>query len=135
MKRKCSDTTDNLWQSDNSNRLNSRWNGDELQLGVLGVRKYGKDFQAIAELLGTKTEGQVRSFFLNYRRKYNLDRIVQEFERNNNAKQDDDDDEMEDQKSSLIIANNIGSSSSKQSDEDVMEVSVLSMTMTIFCSF
>lgn len=45
-----------------------------------GVRKYGKDFKAIAEVIGNKTEVHVRSFFVNYRRRYNLDGVLQEYE-------------------------------------------------------
>lgn len=40
----------------------------------------GRDFQAIAETLGTKTEAHVRSFFISYRRRYNLDAVVREHE-------------------------------------------------------
>ena len=38
-----------------------------------GIRKFGKNFSAIASILGTKTESHVRSFFVNYRRRYDLD--------------------------------------------------------------
>lgn len=47
---------------------------------VSGVRKYGKDFQAIAEVIGNKTEAHVRSFFGNFRRRYNLDEVLAEYE-------------------------------------------------------
>lgn len=45
-----------------------------------GVRKYGKDFKAIAEVIGNKTEAHVRSFFINFRRRYNLDEVLGEYE-------------------------------------------------------
>lgn len=45
-----------------------------------GVRKYGKDFQAISEVIGNKTEAHVRSFFVNFRRRYNLDEVLAEYE-------------------------------------------------------
>lgn len=45
-----------------------------------GVRKYGKDFQAIAEVIGNKLEPHVRSFFVNFRRRYNLDEVLAEYE-------------------------------------------------------
>ena len=45
-----------------------------------GVRKYGKNFQAIAEVIGNKLEAHVRSFFINFRRRYNLDEVLAEFE-------------------------------------------------------
>jgi hypothetical protein len=60
---------------------------------VLGVRKYGKDFRAIAEVIGTKTEAHLRSFFVNYRRRYNLDAVLKEFEAENGPIVDSDDKE------------------------------------------
>jgi hypothetical protein len=36
------------------------------------VRKFGKNFKTIAEVLGTKTEAHVRSFYVNYKRRYGL---------------------------------------------------------------
>lgn len=81
LKWKNTENLDELYPPENGpNRVVSRWNNDELALAVKGVRKFGKDFQAIAELLGTKSETQVRTFFVNYRRKFNLDGIVKEFE-------------------------------------------------------
>lgn len=81
LKRKNSELLDDLYPPENGpNRVVSRWNNEELSLAVKGVRKYGKDFQAIAELLGTKSEAQVRTFFVNYRRKFNLDAILKEFD-------------------------------------------------------
>jgi len=44
------------------------------------VRKYGKDFAAIAEVIGTKTEAHLRSFFVNFRKRYNLDEVLAEYE-------------------------------------------------------
>lgn len=61
-------------------RINSRWTNEELLLAVQGVRKYGKDFQAIAEVIGNKLEAHVRSFFINFRRRYNLDEVLAEYE-------------------------------------------------------
>lgn len=63
--------------------MNARWTNDELLLAVQGVRKYGKDFKAIAELIGNKTEAHIKSFFVNYRRRYNLDGVLQEYEAEN----------------------------------------------------
>ena len=44
-----------------------------LDFHFVGIRTFGKNFTAIAEVIGTKTESHVRSFFVNYRRRYNLD--------------------------------------------------------------
>ncbi|KAF4519505.1 hypothetical protein B566_EDAN010690 [Ephemera danica] len=49
-------------------------------LAVQGIRKYGKDFRAIAEVIGTKTEAHLRSYFVNYRRRFNLDTVLKEYE-------------------------------------------------------
>ncbi|XP_055073604.2 REST corepressor 3 isoform X1 [Misgurnus anguillicaudatus] len=61
-------------------KINARWTTDEQLLAVQGVRKYGKDFQAIADVIGNKTVGQVKNFFVNYRRRFNLDEVLQEWE-------------------------------------------------------
>jgi len=63
-----------------SNRINARWTNEELLLAVQGVRKFGKNFSTIASILGTKTESHVRSFFVNYKRRYNLDVAYKEYE-------------------------------------------------------
>ncbi|KAF3688117.1 REST corepressor 3 [Channa argus] len=61
-------------------KVNARWTTDEQLLAVQGVRKYGKDFQAIADVIGNKTVGQVKNFFVNYRRRFNLEEVLQEWE-------------------------------------------------------
>lgn len=102
------------------------------------MRKYGKDFQAIAEMLGTKTESQVRTFYLNYRRKYNLDAMLEEYEKNIRAQsQEGSGDEeavdgdghagsCEDATESVAenqLTINDAANTAKQSDDDIMEVS------------
>jgi len=83
LKRKTTDGIDHLRPPEVSSRINARWTNDELLLAVQGIRKYGKDFAAIAEVIGTKTEAHLRSFFVNYRRRYNLDAVLKEFEAEN----------------------------------------------------
>jgi hypothetical protein len=90
---------------DNSGRINARWTSEELLIAVqgwycsydfkhdnfinnwnfvkLGVRKYGKDFKAIADVIGTKNEAHVRLFFISYRKRYNLDAVLKEYEEEN----------------------------------------------------
>ena len=58
--------------------------------GVAGVRKYGKDFKAIADVIGTKNETHVRMFFISYRKRYNLDGVLKEFEAENGPIPDDE---------------------------------------------
>ncbi|XP_073828070.1 REST corepressor isoform X2 [Musca autumnalis] len=76
LKRKNSDNLDDIRPTENANRINARWTNDEILLAISGIRKYGKDFQAIAETLGTKTEAHVRIFYTNNRRRYNLDQLI-----------------------------------------------------------
>ncbi|KAK5865510.1 hypothetical protein PBY51_019776 [Eleginops maclovinus] len=66
--------------AEGNQKINARWTTDEQLLAVQGVRKYGKDFQAIADVIGNKTVGQVKNFFVNYRRRFNLDEVLQEWE-------------------------------------------------------
>lgn len=44
------------------------------------MRQFGRNFKAIAEIIGNKTENHVRSFFVTYRKRYNLDAIFKEWE-------------------------------------------------------
>lgn len=83
MKRKTTDGIDDLRPPEVTNRINARWTNDELLLAVQGVRKYGKDFAAIADVIGTKNESHLRSFFVNYKRRYNLDTVLKEYEAEN----------------------------------------------------
>ncbi|XP_053697366.1 REST corepressor [Sabethes cyaneus] len=88
-------------------RVSSRWNNEELLLAVHGVRKYGRDFQAIADTIGTKTETQLRTFFVNYRRKYNLDSVLKDYEADQKQLQEQ-----------LNNNNNTNSSSNSNQKED-----------------
>ena len=80
MKHKTSSGIESVRPSEGNTRINARWTNEELLLAVQGVRKYGKNFKAIAEVIGNKTESHVRSFFVNYRRRYNLDEVLAEYE-------------------------------------------------------
>ncbi|XP_014235948.1 REST corepressor 2 isoform X5 [Trichogramma pretiosum] len=71
--------------SETKSRITSRWSNDELLLAVQGVRKYGKDAVAIAETIGTKNESHLKSFFVNYRRRFNLDAVLAEYEADQKA--------------------------------------------------
>ena len=68
--------------------------GERVNL-LVGVRKYGKDFAAIAEVIGNKAEVHLRSFFVNYRRRYNLDEVLGEYEAEHGIESTKDDDDVE----------------------------------------
>uniref|UniRef100_UPI0012934DFE REST corepressor 2 n=1 Tax=Lonchura striata TaxID=40157 RepID=UPI0012934DFE len=61
-----------------SSRFSSRWTTDEQLLVVQALRRYGRDFPAVAAVLGNKTAAQVRSFVLGPRRRLGLERLLQE---------------------------------------------------------
>ncbi|KAH8409179.1 hypothetical protein KR009_009808, partial [Drosophila setifemur] len=61
-------------------RISARWSPDDIQVALLALREYGKNYPMIAKLVTTKTEAHVRTFYLNNRRRYNLDQIVKEYE-------------------------------------------------------
>lgn len=47
---------------------------------MLGVRKYGTDFSAIAEVIGNKMPSHVRNFFITYRQQFRLDDMLHDNE-------------------------------------------------------
>jgi len=49
---------------------------------VLGIRQYGTDFTAVAEVIGNKTASHVRNFFIAYRQRFRLDDMLPDKECN-----------------------------------------------------
>ena len=58
----------------------SLWHSSTKSLLITGVRHFGKDFQAISQMIGTKNTTQCRAFFSSYRKRYNLDGALAEYE-------------------------------------------------------
>lgn len=60
------------------------------------MRKYGKDFKAIAETMGTKTPSSLKTFYAHYRKRYSLDGVLKEYdaEQNSVIELSDDEDEQ-----------------------------------------
>ena len=52
------------------------WNSNEVALAIQGFNKYGDDFVAISEILGTKSEGSVKAFYNYYKDNYGLDKLI-----------------------------------------------------------
>ncbi|XP_053314642.1 REST corepressor 3 isoform X1 [Spea bombifrons] len=80
LKQKLDGGIEEFKPAESNQKINARWTTEEQLLAVQGVRKYGKDFQAIADVIGNKTVGQVKNFFVNYRRRFNLEEVLQEWE-------------------------------------------------------
>ncbi|KAG1649634.1 REST corepressor 3 [Nymphon striatum] len=93
IRHKTSMGIDSIRPADVTPRTNARWSNEELLYAVQGVRKYGKNFKAIAEVIGNKTEAHVRNFFINYRRRYNLDAVLRDYKIENGTISDDESDE------------------------------------------
>lgn len=80
LKEKLSSGIQDFKLSETSQKLNNRWSTDEQLLAVQAIRKYGRDFQAISDVIGNKSVVQVKNFLVNYRRRFNLDEVLQEWE-------------------------------------------------------
>ncbi|XP_026196123.1 REST corepressor 1 isoform X1 [Anabas testudineus] len=80
LKEKLSSGIDEFRQPEVNQKFNTRWTTEEQLLAVQAIRKYGRDFQAISDVIGNKSVVQVKNFLVNYRRRFNLDEVLQEWE-------------------------------------------------------
>lgn len=54
------------------------WTPEEMQLAIQGIRRYGMDFSAIADLVRTKTPENIRVFYATQQDRLGLKRLVNE---------------------------------------------------------
>ncbi|KAM7402831.1 hypothetical protein PAMA_003652 [Pampus argenteus] len=80
LKEKLSSGVEEFRQPEVNQKFNSRWTTEEQLLAVQAIRKYGRDFQAISDVIGNKSVVQVKNFLVNYRRRFNLDEVLLEWE-------------------------------------------------------
>ncbi|KAL7880256.1 hypothetical protein SRHO_G00025100 [Serrasalmus rhombeus] len=80
LKLSLADGVDAMRPTEPTPKINSRWTTEEQLLAVQAIRRYGKDFAAIADVIGNKTVGQVSSFFVSYRRRFNLEEVLREWQ-------------------------------------------------------
>lgn len=69
-----------------SQRIVSRWTQQEELLAIQAFRKYGKDFQAIAEIVGNKNEAHIKSFYANNEKRLRLDKVIEDYESGHQSK-------------------------------------------------
>lgn len=100
-------------------------------LFTAGVRKYGKDFQAIADVIGNKTVGQVKNFFVNYRRRFNLEEVLQEWEAEQGTRAPNGDSANSGEEGKNIS----NTPSGKSTDEEDEEVRTKKMYFTFYNFF
>lgn len=80
LKEKLSSGVEEFRQPEMNQKFNNRWTTEEQLLAVQAIRKYGRDLQAISDVIGNKSVVQVKNFLVNYRRRFNLDEVLQEWE-------------------------------------------------------
>ncbi|KAJ3023131.1 UNVERIFIED_CONTAM: nuclear receptor co-repressor 1 [Siphonaria sp. JEL0065] len=66
--------------SDIQDSPSTRWTVDEKSRAFSAFSQYGRDFEAVATAVGSKTTANVSEFYQLYKRKYKLDAVVAEVE-------------------------------------------------------
>ncbi|KFM81561.1 Nuclear receptor corepressor 1, partial [Stegodyphus mimosarum] len=66
---------------------NSRWTDEEMEKVKQGLQQHGTDWEAVANIVGTKNKEQCRNFYFNYKRKYGLEEILQEYKKTKGDKE------------------------------------------------
>jgi hypothetical protein len=71
-------TIDNcLLQIDQNQTITKEWTEREVMLALQGYQTYGDNFEAISQVIGSKTESNVRTFYNYHKEHFNLNKSAQ----------------------------------------------------------
>lgn len=59
----------------------TRWTDEEIDTMKKAIAEHGTDWRKLSERINTKSDLQCRNFYFNFRKKYGLDGLVQEFKK------------------------------------------------------
>lgn len=75
-------------QDNGNNKVSNRWTNEETLIAIQCIKEYGRNYTAIADVIGTKTETHVKNFIVQYKSKYNLEDVLKKHDEEMAAKCD-----------------------------------------------